>query len=397
MPYVNFKEENYQLDKQIKNRKENNKKIISQIKKDKTLLSGYSLDGEYSFKNTKKQMIGTQGVLKDEDFQVISDEDFICANFFNCKFQNIKFINCTFIGCNFKKCSFGGGGIIFENCTFVKSDSIKTPSLNVKDNLGCYFEDCYIYAQFKGSNISYSLFERCTFENTNFELSDLQAVIIIQSDLFKIVVSDCDFQNFKTQKCYMSDFEFDDKYMTTFDDKTFFDKLVERKKDRDEYEGFYMIYQNIAFQYEQNNLKSNFGEYYFLGKKAEHKTLDFLPKIKSYLYWFSCGYGERPLYSIYFSFFIIFLFTALFLLVGIDIEGDVIQYSNLKMIEGLSFGEFLKHLLRAFSLSTSLFSGVGDELCEPTIQSVILADIEMIFGVIVMGLGIGTLTRKIVR
>ena len=102
MPYVNFKEENYKLDKQIKNRKENNKKIISQIKKDKTLLSGYSLNGEYSFKNTKKQMIGTQGVLKDEDFQVISDEDFICANFFNCKFQNIKFINCTVIGCNFK-------------------------------------------------------------------------------------------------------------------------------------------------------------------------------------------------------------------------------------------------------------------------------------------------------
>ncbi len=342
-------------------------------------------------------MIGTQGVLKDEDFQVISNEDFICANFFNCKFQNIKFINCSFIGCNFKKCSFGGGGIIFENCTFTKTDSIKTPSLNVKDNFGCYFEDCYIYAQFKGSNVSYALFERCTFENTNFELSDLQAVIIIQSDLFKIVVSDCDFQNFKTQKCYMSDFEFDDKYMTTFDDKTFFDKLVERKKDRDEYEGFYMIYQNIAFQYEQNNLKSNFGEYYFLGKKAEHKTLDFLPKIKSYLYWFSCGYGERPLYSIFFSFFIIFLFTALFLLVGIDIEGDVIQYSNLKTIEPFSFGEFLKHLLRAFSLSTSLFSGVGDELCEPTIQSVILADIEMIFGVIVMGLGIGTLTRKIVR
>ena len=42
--------------------------------------------------------------------------------------QNIKFINCTFIECNFKKCSFGGGGIIFENCTFVKSDTIKTPS-----------------------------------------------------------------------------------------------------------------------------------------------------------------------------------------------------------------------------------------------------------------------------
>ena len=37
MPYVNFKEENYKLDKQIKNRKENNKKIISQIKFDLVL------------------------------------------------------------------------------------------------------------------------------------------------------------------------------------------------------------------------------------------------------------------------------------------------------------------------------------------------------------------------
>ena len=55
MPYVNFKEENYKLEKQISKRKENNKKIRSQIKNDKSLISGYSLTGEYSFKNTKKQ------------------------------------------------------------------------------------------------------------------------------------------------------------------------------------------------------------------------------------------------------------------------------------------------------------------------------------------------------
>lgn len=126
MPYVNFKEENYKLEKQISKRKENNKKIRSQIKNDKSLISGYSLTGEYSFKNTKKQLIGISGVLKEEDFQIINGEDFICANFFNCKFQNIKFVDCFFIGCNFKKCSFGGGGIIFENCTFIKEDSIKT-------------------------------------------------------------------------------------------------------------------------------------------------------------------------------------------------------------------------------------------------------------------------------
>ena len=55
MPYVNFKEENYKLDKQIKNRKENNKKIISQIKKDKTLLSGYSLNENIVLKTQKNK------------------------------------------------------------------------------------------------------------------------------------------------------------------------------------------------------------------------------------------------------------------------------------------------------------------------------------------------------
>lgn len=397
MPYVNFKEENYKLKKQILKRKENNKKIRQQIKKDKTLVEGYSLSGQYSFKNTKKQFIGIQGVLKEDDFKLISGEDFICANFFNCKFQNIKFIDCSFIGCNFKKCSFGGGGIIFENCTFVKTDSIKTPSLNIKDNFSCYFEDCYIYAQFKGSNLAYALFERCTFENTDFELSDMQAVIIVESDLFKIVVSDCAMQNFKTQKCYMSDFEFDDKYMTTFDSKTFFDKLVIRKKDRDEYEGVYMIYQNISFQYKQNTLDSNFGEYYFLGKRAEHKTLDFLPKIKSYLYWFSCGYGERPIYSIYFSLAIIFLCTFLFLIIGVKIDGHVVQYCNLKTIEFFSFEKFFRDFMEAFSLSVGLFTGVGNEACSPILSSDIIADLEMMVGVIVMGVGLGTLTKKIIR
>lgn len=397
MPYINFKEENYKLNKQIINRKENNKKIKDAIKNDKTLLSGYSLSGDYSFKNTKKQLIGLNGILKENEFKVIHSQDFIAASFFNCKFQNIKFINCSFIGCFFKKCSFSGGGVIFENCKFSNTDSIKTPSLNIKDNFSSHFEDCYIYSKFKSSDLSYCLFEKCTFENTNFELSYMQGAVITKSDLFKIVISDCDFQNFKTQKCYMSDFEFDDKYMTTFDSKTFFDKLQNKKNNKQEFEGFYMIYQNIADQYQKNNLKSNFGEYYYLGKKEENKTLDFLPKIKSYLYWFSCGYGERPIFSIYFSLSIIFLFTILFLIVGIKVDENIINYSTFLNMQSLSFQNFFKHFIEAFSLSTGLFTGVGNEACEPVFASSILADMEMSIGVITMGIGIGTLTRKIIR
>ena len=125
--------------------------------------------------------------------------------------------------------------------------------------------------------------------------------------------------------------------------------------------------------------------------------MGFLPKLESYLYWFSCGYGERPLYSIYFSLFIILLFTALFLIVGINVDGEIVKYSDSVTLEALSFGKFFEDFMNAFSLSTGLFSGVGDEACEPLFASNIFADMEMLLGIILMGIGVGTLTRKIVR
>ena len=48
MPYVNFKEENYKLDKQIKNRKENNKKQEESNKKIGSVRNGLNLYTEYS-------------------------------------------------------------------------------------------------------------------------------------------------------------------------------------------------------------------------------------------------------------------------------------------------------------------------------------------------------------
>lgn len=56
MPYVNFKEENYKLEKQISKRKENNKKIRSQIKNDKSLISGIALQESTVLKIQKNSL-----------------------------------------------------------------------------------------------------------------------------------------------------------------------------------------------------------------------------------------------------------------------------------------------------------------------------------------------------
>lgn len=397
MPYINFKEENYKLSKQIQKRKTNNINIRRRIVENHNLINDYADFEKYSFKQNKKQFIGCDKILKEENFRLIVGKNFICADFYNCRFENVRFLDCTFIGCNFDKCVFGGGGVVFENCTFTKQDSIKIPSLNMQDNLSSYFKDCKIYAKFKGCDLAYSIFENSILENTNFELSNMQSTAILNCDLYKIEISDCDFQKFKTSKCYIDSLEFNDKYMTTFDDKTFFDKLLERKKDRDEYEGIYTVYQNIADKYKQNNLNSNFGEYYYLAKREEHKTLNFWAKIESYLYWFSCGYGERPIYSIYSSLFIIILFAFLYLIFGIEVKEQLIQYGNIEVIKFLSLERFYRDFMESLFLSVSLFTGVGGESAVAMFSSYIIADIEMLIGIIMTGIGIGTLTRKIIR
>ena len=95
--------------------------------------------------------------------------------------------------------------------------------------------------------------------------------------------------------------------------------------------------------------------------------------------------------------FIILIFTFLYLIVGIEIKDQLVQYSNFQTIRFLSLEKFARDLLESFSLSVSAFTGVGGESSVPAFASYILADLEMLIGVIMMGIGIGTLTRKIIR
>ena len=181
-----------------------------------------------------------------------------------------------------------------EICIFIMDDSIQSPSLNNETNYSCEFYNCEFYSKFKNSDLSYAISENCLIRNTFFEICMMKSTIFNTCELNKIKIGDCDLSGFKTHKCYIKDFEFDDKYKTKVDEKTFFDKLIIRKKDRDEYEGTYMIYETIADKFKENILDNNFGEYYFLCKKMEYKTLDPLPKMSSFIYRVSCGYGESP-------------------------------------------------------------------------------------------------------
>ena len=394
MAYINFKEERASINNQIENRKKNNLKIRQYILKNKEDIMDYTPCKEYSFKDFNETNFGKEGILDEADFRIVESKDIVCTKFTDCNFKNIRYKNCNFIGCIFENCNFKDGGVTFENCIFIKEGTEQLPSLNNKDNLGCSFYNCNMYVRFFNCDLSMSMFEYCNITNSSFEMTYINKGLLKECKIDKIVFEDCNLSGFKTLDCYIIDLDFNDQDKTKFDDKTCFGKIPEIEKTKEEYEGIYTAYEAIAFKCKENNLVDNYGEYYYLGKVCERKSLKkIIPKLGSYIYWITCGYGQRALYPVFFSLSAIVLCAILYLFLGIKIGDEIIRLSLSSIINN-DFRTNLSYLNESFNLSVALFTGVGSFNSEPIPSTYIISNIEMIIGLLMMGVGVATLIKK---
>lgn len=392
MGYINFKEERSAACDELIRRKENNNKIFNEMIKDRSLDRNFTPDNKLSYRFFNNENFGVDGVKKEYEFFEMENKDIVCTKFLKCNFINIRFKDCKFIGCDFENCNFSGGGVEFNNCIFIKSDSNKTPSLNIKDNFSCTFHRCKIYARFINCNLIYGIFENCILNRTNFENTDLSFCIFIRNKWQMVTMRDANLKATKVVNTYIEDLGFEDITKSKLNEKSFFDKIKVRKKTRDEYEGLYMVYETLADKFKQNNLNNNFGEYYYLCNIEKRKTLKLIPRISSLLYWASCGYGERPQFTLIFALIIIFIFATIYLFTGIIVDDEVVKYT-ITQLPNIRLGD----INEVINLSIGIFGGIGWNSSELTPISYIVENFEIIIALILIGVGIGTLTRKIVR
>ncbi|WP_311735302.1 pentapeptide repeat-containing protein [Clostridium chauvoei] len=395
LAYINFKEENSKAKNQFHNRLKNNGKLFKKLRETKNISKDYMPDKEYSYKDFNVRIFGEHRIKGEENFEEVSNKDIICSTFQNCKFNNMKFKDCKFIGCYFINCDFGSGGVAFENCILFKEESDAIPSLNKNDNFSCIFKGCNIYGKFLNCLLNYAVFENCSIQNSNFNLTDMTSVIIKNSELNLTIIADTDLSGAKILNTYIQDLEFRDKYISKMDEKTFVDKIKLRSKTRSEYEGIYMVYETLANKFKGNQLNNNFGEYYYLAQKTKAKVLKPMPRIVSFLTWSTCGYGERPIYAVYSSIIIILIFSVLYLGFGIDINGQLVNYYTI--FNNFNLAELKEYFNEAINLSVGMFAGVGFNTAQPTASSYMVTNVEMLVGVAMMGIGIGAVTRKIIR
>ncbi|MGX4600616.1 pentapeptide repeat-containing protein [Faecalimicrobium sp. JNUCC 81] len=399
MSYINFKEENEVARQQLERRKKNNENVYKYMVKHRDEdLVGYRPSPKYSYTTFNGQEFGKKGVLDEVDFHEIINEDMICTKFKDCNFKNVKFKDCRFVGCTFEDCTFADGGVVFENCILIKEDTEQSPSLNKKDNLSCSFYNCKMYVKFLNSDISYCIFENCNIKDTAFEQTFMKCTIIDKSELNMITIKDCDMSGFKMTNYYITNLDFNDDYKTKFDEKTYFDKIPIREKIKQEYEGVYMTYETLADKFKENTLNNNFGEYYYLAKCTERKSLKKpLPKLTSTIAWLTCGYGERPEFALFSGLAIIFTFAVIYMFTGVTIDKAKDIHYTLSSIGSLSLFEVIGDFNETLNLSVGMFGGIGVNNGQPSEISYMVSNFEMIIGIIMMGLGIGTLTRKIIR
>ena len=241
-----------------------------------------------------------------------------------------------------------------------------------------------------------TIFNLVKFSKVKFVLTSLRNSILSNSIIDEIVIVDCDLKSMKTIKTDINILDFEDEFTSKVDENTFFDLLKLSNRELNNYKNIFRAYKNISSVFEKNRLFSFSGEYYYLAKCAERKTLKGFEKIKSTIFYYICGYGERPTFALISSMEIVLIFSIIYMFSGLCINERIIHY-NLNILFYLPRKLMYVDFIDCFYFSLVTFTSVGYGDIFPIGYSVLFSCIEMILGVTMVGVWTATLARKITR
>jgi hypothetical protein len=348
----------------------------------------YNYDKEYKITNRTIELED----YKNDDIDKIFffNTKYVSCNFSHINFEGINFCNMIFEDCTFESCSF-------YHCNIRNKSLLQFFSSEI---FKCNFEKCNL----KGISIKKSRFKDVTFKDAflkgcNFIGNCYSRVRFIDDcNLMDCVIKDsnCRFDicfinkesytkfNFNS---HVGKFNYDGKYYCKDD------KYYDGEK---RYKDICNTYLCFGSQYLKNDIREKQGECFYESKKALHKTLRGSRKIISFLSYYVCGYGEKPYRTFSFSLIIAIFCAILYMFTGLQGEEGLILYGFNIGAKGIKI--LIRDFIYCFHFSLVTFSTVGyGDLVPYGIMSTIISSIEIILGVLMIGIWTSTLVRKMTR
>lgn len=377
---------NIELEQRLRKHHDRYTTELSKYNNIKDKLSNNSNDNYYFIENNNIMFETLKNkIIISNNKELIKDTMINYNKLSSCEIKNIKFENCSFYGTTFSNCSFEN--VTFDRCSF----NNVADSTTIFENQ-CKFDKC----RFLNCNMEKIIFINNSFYDVKFVLNNIKNSIFDKMNIESLVISDSDLRGIKIINTSMEYLLFEDEFLTKLDEESFIDEIIIDKKNLNNTANAFKIYKDISTKFQANRLPNKAGEYYYLYKSLERKTLKGQEKINSYIYWLLCGYGEKPTYALVTSIEIVLIFTILYMFTGLSIGLEVIDYSIL-IYKELPSQDLIIDFLRSLYFSVVTFTTVGYGDITPIGNSVFLSGIEMFLGVTMVGIWTATLARKITR
>ena len=372
----------------------NDKDIVETVISQESMEPGieYYLFAESEYKLVKfiDLSFGIGKAVSENDFIKVSNVCFYYSDFSMCGFNNISFHNCVFVGCNFLECYTLGLQTVFTNCSFTS----RIPGKKSIDDMPSMFTRCEFSAKFIDCDLSQTVLDKCNFYFSHFGYVNMYDTIFLDCSIDTTKLSGCDLRSTKIINPKFIEFYIEDiDKRSKVNRNTFISTINYNKSEIREVKYAADVYSAFSELFESNKLMDLSGEYFYLNKVTEHRILKGYAKVKSLIGLITCGYGERPFNSLLASLFLILLCGTLYMFFGVS-------YNNEILIFHPTLNTLLPppdKLILWYHFSLVTFSTVGYGNVTPIGGSLVVSAVEMVLGVIMVGIWVSTLVRKMVR
>lgn len=405
---INFKKSSAAIAEIAKKRKEDNavfydsnlRELINDKDIKETVISQESLDTGceyYIFTETEYKLVkfrdltfGTGKASSEDDFVKVSNVCFYYSDFSLCGFSNIFFHNCTFVGCNFNECYTLGLNAVFDGCSFTS----RIPGKKSIDDMPTLFNSCEFSFKFRDCDLSQTVLDKCNFYFSYFGNVNMYDAIFLDCSIDTTKFSGCDLRSAKIINPKFIEFYIEDiDKRSKVNRSTFLGAINYNRNEIREVKYAADVYGIFGELFENNKLMDLSGEYFYLNKLTEHRILKGYDKVKSLLGLITCGYGERPFNSLLASLILVVICGTLYMFFGVNYNNEILVFHP--TLTSLLPPPDKLILWYHFSLVT--FSTVGYGNVTPIGGSLVVSAVEMVLGVIMVGIWVSTLVRKMVR